>query len=96
MFAAAVMNPPAGSAVAWPGTMESPIPTSNVPVMMGDSMVPGQATALPAGGFITAAANMHHYAIARGHTVVQVHAMGPFALTYVRPKDDPRNAASAR
>jgi quercetin dioxygenase-like cupin family protein len=65
-------------------------------VGMGDSIVPSKTLTLSAGGFITAGANMHHYAIARGHTVVQVHAMGPFALTYVRPTDAPRNAASSR
>jgi quercetin dioxygenase-like cupin family protein len=44
---------------------------------------------LPAGGFITAPANAHHYAMAKGHTIVQVHGMGPFQLTYVNPADDP-------
>ncbi len=31
-----------------------------------------------------------HFAVARGETVVQVHAIGPWGLTYVDPKDDPR------
>lgn len=64
-------------------------------VGMGDSINPTKAMALPAGGFVTAGAGMHHYGIARGRTVVQVHAMGPFALIYVNPKDDPRNTATA-
>jgi quercetin dioxygenase-like cupin family protein len=42
-------------------------------------------------GFITAPANMAHFASARGITEVQVHAIGPFQLTYVHPEDDPRN-----
>jgi hypothetical protein len=37
---------------------------------------------------------MHHYVIARGPTVVQVHGMGPFAITYVHPTDDPRNKSN--
>jgi hypothetical protein len=41
-------------------------------------------------GFITAPANMAHFASARGITEVQVHAIGPFQLTYVHPEDDPR------
>jgi quercetin dioxygenase-like cupin family protein len=41
------------------------------------------------GDFITAPANASHFAMARGLTVVQVHAMGPFQLTYVNPADDP-------
>ena len=32
---------------------------------------------------------MHHYAMAKTPAVVQVHAVGPFALTYVNPADDP-------
>jgi len=50
---------------------------------------------LPRGGFATAQANMHHYAIARGRTVVQVHAIGPFQLTYVNAADDPQNGRTA-
>jgi quercetin dioxygenase-like cupin family protein len=63
---------------------------------MGDSVDVAHATVLQAGGFVTPAANMHHYAIARGHTIVQVHAMGPFALTYVNPKDAPASAPHSR
>jgi quercetin dioxygenase-like cupin family protein len=65
-------------------------------VGMGDTLNATRTTALPAGGFVTAPAKMNHYAIAKGATIVQVHAMGPFALTYVNPKDDPRNTAASR
>jgi quercetin dioxygenase-like cupin family protein len=41
--------------------------------------------------FITAPKNMAHFATATGITEVQVHAIGPFQLTYVNPADDPRN-----
>lgn len=57
---------------------------------MGDTI--SQAAELPAlkvGDFITAPANAHHYAKSRGETIVQVHMMGPFQLTYVNPEDDP-------
>lgn len=59
---------------------------------MGDSVSVASATTLTAGGFITAGAGMHHWARARGRTVVQVHGQGPFAIDYINPKDDPRNA----
>ena len=59
---------------------------------MGDTLDAARATVLKTGEFGFVEANMHHYAIARGRTVVQVHAMGPFVLTYVRAEDDPRNA----
>lgn len=57
----------------------------------GDSVDRSKTATLAQGGFVTAPANMHHYVIARGPTVVQVHGMGPFAITYVHSADDPRN-----
>jgi quercetin dioxygenase-like cupin family protein len=50
--------------------------------------------ALSSGGFVVAPANHAHYAAAKGETVVQVHAMGPFALTYVNPADAPKGTTS--
>ena len=65
-------------------------------VGMGDSTDLRNATTLGAGGFITAPAQAHHFAVARGRTVVQVHGTGPFAITYVRASDDPRSNTAAR
>ena len=62
---------------------------------MGDKLDAAQATKLPAGAFATVDANMHHYALTQGHVIVQVHAMGPFVLTYVNPADDPSQKAKA-
>ena len=42
-------------------------------------------------GFITAQKNMPHFAFARGITEVQIHAIGPFQLTYVNPVGVPTN-----
>lgn len=56
----------------------------------GDDIEQNRMTGLHAGGFIALPAGMHHYARARGQTVVQVHGEGPFAITYVHPGDDPR------
>jgi quercetin dioxygenase-like cupin family protein len=58
-------------------------------VGMGDTPDAKHTMTLPTGGFATAGANQHHYATAKGHTIVQVSAIGPFALTYVNPADDP-------
>jgi quercetin dioxygenase-like cupin family protein len=58
-------------------------------VGMGDKVDTKSAMVLKAGDFASAPAGHHHYAVARGHTIVQVHAMGPFALTYVNAADDP-------
>jgi hypothetical protein len=35
---------------------------------------------------------MRHYAMTKGETVLQIHAMGPWQLYYVNPADDPRQA----
>jgi len=58
-------------------------------VGMGSTFDKGKMIALAPGGFVTAPAEHAHYAQARGETVVQIHAMGPFALTYVNPADTP-------
>jgi hypothetical protein len=59
---------------------------------MGDTFDAAQLKTMAPGGKGTIPAQMHHYATAKGATVVQVTAMGPFALTYVNPADDPRQA----
>ena len=61
-------------------------------VGMGKTFDASKMMTLNAGGFVTAPANEAHYAIARGPTVVQVHAMGPFAMTYVNPADTPKTS----
>lgn len=65
-------------------------------VGMGDKFDLAKTMTLPAGGFVTAGANTNHFARAKGHTVVQVHAMGPFALTYANPADDPTRKVAAK
>ena len=55
----------------------------------GENFSRGDLSPLPVDGFVTAGANMPHFASARGITEVQVHAIGPFQLTYVHPEDDP-------
>jgi quercetin dioxygenase-like cupin family protein len=61
-------------------------------VGMGETVDAKAMMKLEAGGFVTAPANHAHYAEARGRTVVQVHAIGPFAMTYVNPADTPAAA----
>lgn len=45
------------------------------------------------GGYFLAPANTAHYVQAKGETIIQVSAMGPFSVTYVNPADDPRTKA---
>ena len=65
-------------------------------VGMGNKLDAKNVMTFETGGFGTAPANMAHYAIAKGRTIVQVHAIGPFALTYVNPADDPTKTVSAK
>ena len=55
----------------------------------GDKLDETTATQLKLGGFASIPALHHHFAFANGECVVQVHAMGPFQLTYINPADDP-------
>jgi quercetin dioxygenase-like cupin family protein len=53
-----------------------------------------KAEPLPAGSFFAFAPGMAHYAYADGDTIIQLNSTGPWGLTYVNPKDDPRQQAS--
>jgi hypothetical protein len=59
-------------------------------VGMGDTWNDSGMTSLKAGEFARMPKLMHHFAGAKGETVIQIHGTGPFAITYVNPKDDPR------
>jgi quercetin dioxygenase-like cupin family protein len=61
---------------------------------MGDKFDPAAMKVMPAGSFALMPAQMHHYAMAKTAAVVQVHAVGPFALTYVNAADDPTKRAA--
>ena len=37
-----------------------------------------------------------HYAMAKGETVVQIHGVGPWGVTYVNDADDPRKQGDAK
>ena len=56
---------------------------------MGTEFKASDLRAFRRDGFASIPANHAHYAQARGLTIVQVHAIGPFALTYVNPADNP-------
>jgi hypothetical protein len=58
-------------------------------VGMGASFDASKANALATGATATAPAKMAHYAQAKGATIVEVTSVGPFAMTYVNPADDP-------
>ena len=58
-------------------------------VGMGDSFDQSKMGGFPAGSFAYLDPDMHHYAMADGEVVVQVHGAGPFQINYVNGGDDP-------
>lgn len=50
-----------------------------------------KAGKLEKGDFAAMPAKFVHYAFCEAPTVVQIHGMGPFAITYINKSDDPRN-----
>src|SRR5262245_13078792 len=60
---------------------------------VGEKFDEAAAHEMPAGSFVRMSKGTRHYAMAKGETVVQVHAVGPFIINYVNPNDDPRKQA---
>jgi anti-sigma factor ChrR (cupin superfamily) len=60
---------------------------------MGDSYDESKMTSLAPGTYVFMPRRMHHFAGAKGVTLVQVHGVGPFKINYVNPADDPTKAA---
>jgi quercetin dioxygenase-like cupin family protein len=56
---------------------------------LGDSLEKSKIRYLPPGSYARMGKKEKHYAITKGETVIQVHAMGPFEISYVNPADDP-------
>lgn len=61
---------------------------------MGDAFDKNATTALPAGSFAVMPKSHHHFAWAKGETIIQVHGVGPWGITYVNAADDPRNVTA--
>lgn len=57
----------------------------------GDKLDMKQTKPLPAGSVAIMQPKTHHFGWTKGETIVQVHGMGPWGLSYVNPADDPRN-----
>lgn len=62
-----------------------------VHIGMGETVSMANATELRPGSFMAIPTGHRHFAHAVGETVIQIHGMGPFVLTYVNAADDPRN-----
>ena len=57
---------------------------------MGDTADKSKVKPLSVGGFFGFPPGMTHFAYTDEETVIQLNSTGPWTLTYVNPKDDPR------
>ena len=60
---------------------------------LGEKADDAKAKAMPAGSFLALSPGVAHFASAGEDTIVQLNSTGPWAVTYVDPKDDPRQKA---
>jgi quercetin dioxygenase-like cupin family protein len=63
---------------------------------MGERLDEGNVKPMPAGSFIVIPTNSPHYFVTKDETVVQVHGIGPWGITFVNPADDPRQRTGQR
>jgi hypothetical protein len=63
--------------------------TGTFKVGMGDTFDTTKMGSFPAGSFAYLDPDMHHYAMASGEVIVQVHGRAPLQFNYVNPSDDP-------
>lgn len=63
--------------------------SGSLKVGMGETFDEDKMGRFATGSFAYLDPNMHHYVMAVGETVVQVHGMAPLQFNYVNPSDDP-------
>ena len=56
----------------------------------GDKLDEKKTTALSAGSVAIMQPKINHFGWTKTETIVQVHGVGPWAVNYVNPSDDPR------
>jgi quercetin dioxygenase-like cupin family protein len=59
-------------------------------ISSGETVDRSASKPLPPASFISLPAGMPHYALAEVESIVQINGVGPFDITYVNAKDDPR------
>jgi hypothetical protein len=62
---------------------------------MGDQFDEGKMNEFGAGSFAYLEPTVHHYAMSKGETVIQLHGTGPWEIKYVNMSDDPRHGAKS-
>ena len=72
-----------------PGAENVTVISGKLHVAAGDTFDDKAGDVLEAGGYVSLPALMHHFAWAETATEIQIHGVGPLAIFYVDPKDDP-------
>jgi quercetin dioxygenase-like cupin family protein len=88
---------PAGAKVQahWHSTVEHVTVLSGAFNMgVGDQLDTAKTQALGPGSVSIMQAGTHHFAWSGEESVLQIHGIGPWTVTYVNPADDPRNQAA--
>jgi hypothetical protein len=67
--------------------------TGTFRIGMGETVDPSKATAMPAGSFVVLAPSTPHFVSVDEETIVQLNNIGPWEITYIDPKEDPRRKA---
>ncbi len=83
---------PAGYKISphWHPTTENiTVLSGTIALGMGEQFNEGTMMALAPGGYASLPAEMRHYFLAKTAATFQVHGLGPFAVNYVNPADDP-------
>jgi len=63
--------------------------SGTIKVGMGDKFDAASMMSFGQGSFAYLDPSMHHYAMAQGETVIQIHGASPFKINYIDPADDP-------
>jgi hypothetical protein len=83
---------PAGYKIAphWhPGEENVTALSGTVAIGMGEKWDEAKMETLGPGGYASLPAESRHYFMTKTAATIQVHGMGPFAVNYVNPADDP-------
>ena len=63
---------------------------------MGEQFDESKVKPMPAGSLVVIPTDSPHYFLTKDETVVQVHGIGPWGITFVNSADDPRQRTGQR
>ncbi len=73
-----------------PGDERVTVISGTFNVALGEQFDQTKGKVLPAGSFMLMPAKTKHFAWAKEEAVIQINGVGPWALNFVNPADDPR------